>query len=1119
MSLTRAPVVGRSRELAQLAHALDAAARGVGSFWLLSGEAGIGKSRLLEEVASLAEQRRARVLWGRCWEAGGAPAFWPWIQVLRVMVASLAEADAARIVGSRAAVLAELLPELASGGAVATATSLAGEQARFQVLDAVSGLIADVARRAPPLVLAFDDFHAADPSSVLLLDFLGRAIRDLPVVVVASFREPDATRSPVAPLLAALARTANHLPLGPLRGDDVAALVAASAAAPLDAALEDAIRRATEGNPLYVIEMTRLCEARLAHPELAPVEVGGSRIAIPASLASTLRARIDATPLATRELLEVGALLGREFALGDAASLLDTTLADLVARVPAALADALIREVSPARLRFSHILIRDVCYQGLGSARRSELHARHAESLERALAAGSDQTSWAEAAHHWLAAGVACRARAIAALRRSATAARLTHAYEDAAQALERALQAWDADCVGCDPRERAEILLELARARSLAGDGVAAETSCIAVAEVARRVSDPTLLARAALEQGVVLVYARVDASLVAVLEEALGALPAGDSSLRARLMARLAAAQQPAPDPSQPMALARAAIAMARRAGDAPALLEVLRNGVSALMDFADPSERMALNAEHVALAERTGERVDAWRGTLRLVFDHVEAGDVAAARAATERGARLATAIAHPYYLWHVEALRALHAIRAGRFAEGVAHADEARRLAERARDPNATRSLALQRWWLARLRGDAPLTHQAIDAVERSVATLPVARVLGRLLRALAALEHPTDSHARGRVRGELLSEELLGELLAMDDLSTLSTVAAVATSADDPVLALRVHERLAPHAHRCVSWGLFGMFAEGPVSAPLGRLAAVAGRLDEARESLEDALARSRAQQLRPYVAASALDLACVLERAARDRDRAAALRGEARAIAEELGMDALARRAATGAQDDAGADPRGDAAAVAAIDSSVATAATAAAPAASLVFELRRAGETWEVSRAGRTVHLRDSKGLRMLGALVDEPRRERHVLDLVALADGGAGDGNGVIDRGDAGELLDARARDAYRQRAMELRAELEEAERWNDAARAQRAHGELDALSEELARGVGLGGRDRRAAGAAERARVNVQRRLRDAIRRIEEQDLELGRHLARAIRTGTFCSYDPV
>jgi hypothetical protein len=165
-----------------------------------------------------------------------------------------------------------------------------------------------------------------------------------------------------------------------------------------------------------------------------------------------------------------------------------------------------------------------------------------------------------------------------------------------------------------------------------------------------------------------------------------------------------------------------------------------------------------------------------------------------------------------------------------------------------------------------------------------------------------------------------------------------------------------------------------------------------------------------------------------------------------------------------------------------------------------------------REGEYWSIERDGRAFRLKDGKGIAMLARLIHEPGRELHVLDLSI----GAGGAEAAVDGGDAGTLLDPQARAAYEGRVHELREELEEAERHADMARATRAREELDAIASELSRAVGLGGRDRRAASAVERARVNVQRRLRDALERIREHDPELGRHLAYTLKTGTYCSY---
>ena len=187
-------------------------------------------------------------------------------------------------------------------------------------------------------------------------------------------------------------------------------------------------------------------------------------------------------------------------------------------------------------------------------------------------------------------------------------------------------------------------------------------------------------------------------------------------------------------------------------------------------------------------------------------------------------------------------------------------------------------------------------------------------------------------------------------------------------------------------------------------------------------------------------------------------------------------------------------------------------------------PVASLnVF--RREGDYWSVIFEGRTVRVRDLKGMRYLARLLADPGLEYHVLDLVAAETGSgaqvdssqaAGLPRSVL--GDAGENLDAQAKDAYRRRLAEIDDDLEQARAIGDAERAAQADAERDFLVQELARAFGLGGRDRRAASASERARAAVTRAVRQAMTRIAEHHPQLGHHLSRTIRTGTYCAYVP-
>ena len=181
---------------------------------------------------------------------------------------------------------------------------------------------------------------------------------------------------------------------------------------------------------------------------------------------------------------------------------------------------------------------------------------------------------------------------------------------------------------------------------------------------------------------------------------------------------------------------------------------------------------------------------------------------------------------------------------------------------------------------------------------------------------------------------------------------------------------------------------------------------------------------------------------------------------------------------------------------------------------------------LARDGVVWVMSYRGRRLRFKDSKGIAYLATLLDEPGREFFVGDLIgrggdaaAIAEAEALRGGLRIARGsDAGALLDARARAAYGRRLAELADALDDAEHRGAAATAAHLRAEREAIADELARAVGLGGRARRAGSAAERARINVQRRIRDALARIAGVDALLGRYLDRRVRTGTFCAFEP-
>jgi tetratricopeptide (TPR) repeat protein len=307
---------------------------------------------------------------------------------------------------------------------------------------------------------------------------------------------------------------------------------------------------------------------------------------------------------------------------------------------------------------------------------------------------------------------------------------------------------------------------------------------------------------------------------------------------------------------------------------------------------------------------------------------------------------------------------------------------------------------------------------------------------------------------------------------------------------------------------------------------------------VAGELDRSRSAADELELIAARFESKALVASARLARARV-QLADGDRDAGATFADAVR-LWSEIGAPyevAIARIGLADAHRAAGNDRRAELemlAARAALDSIEArhAAIAGAAPAdvvhdrpPGLVDVIRREGDFWSVTFDGRTVHVRDVKGMHYLARLLVEPGRELHVLDLVAAESGPgvhvratAQDGEAHGGPGDAGEILDARAKDAYRRRLAEIDDDIDEARANVDTGRLMQAEAERDVLVQELARAFGLHGRERRAASTSERARVGVTRALRHAIARIAEHHRPLGEHLARTVRTGTYCAYVP-
>jgi len=1097
-------LVGRDAELQALTGALDDCGRGRGALWLITGEPGIGKSRLCEEAARVAAERDVSVLWGRCWEAGGAPSYWPFIQVVRALLRARGPEASARLTAGRRAVLAELLPELlpelpAGQSPAVPAPTLEPEQARFRLLDTLTSLLCEAVASAPALIV-LEDLHAADGSSVLLLDFLARQLPSARLLVLGTYREADVSGA-VAEGLGRLRGQAHvrTLPLLRLGRSEVAALLEQILGRAPDSGSIDAVLQASEGNPLFVGEVARMHAT-------APGTTAAQLTAIPASLKTAIQQRLRTLSPEARRVVGLCSVLGRECRTAVLGAVAQRPSHALAAALDECAAAEVLLEVAPGQLRFSHILLQQVAYGELPGGEATRTHLAFADALERE---GSAERA-SELAHHLLAAGPEAAARAVQATTAAARHALSQHAFAEAAAFFAQALEATPhAPQTAHAKRERCERLLELGRARMLAHELEAGRKACTDAAALARELDLPELFARAALAYGAVFVIGTATPTLMALLEEGLQRLGEGDHPLRASMMARLAAAMQPAVDPQPPIELARQAVAMARRLNDPVALRTTLRGACSAMIDLGDPVELHALCCEHAALAQEQGDLSDLFRAQLRLSVSAFEIGKVGEADTAIDSVERIAEQLRQPHYGWRAAALCAMRAGWRGRWAQAEALQEQALELGARAGDPATNSAVHMQRSSLLRLQGRYDDCLQALAGLRRSLIGLPMP------LQAAAVYEAALLFRAgRSAQATALLSSAGTDARAWLFDGTMLEVVTEVCIGLGDRALA---HELLAANASRAdhfVSGGVMGMSWEAPVRVVLARLANMLGQIEQACSHYEQALAFLGAHGGRVHEAWVSAELAEACLAHGRT-SRAHELQARAARLASELAIEPLAERMRALGEALAAVAGGVVASTRPAVATSVSSAATpgASAPAPRSVpdatcFTLQRHGEYFRVEHGSNSFSLRDSKGLALLSRLMQEPDRELHVLDLVAS---GAG-----VDGGDAGELIDSDARVAYQARVRALREQLEEAEGFGDLGRAERAREELEVISAELARAVGASGRTRRGGSAVERARVNVQRRLRDACERIREHDPELGRHLDWALRTGTFCSY---
>jgi class 3 adenylate cyclase len=917
--------VGREKEMDELRAGMEDALSGRGRLLMLVGEPGIGKTRTSEELATYAGLRNAQVLWGRCYEGEGAPAYWPWVQVVRSYVHERDPQALMSDMGPGAADIAEVVSEVRERlPGLPKPPTLEPEQARFRLFDSITTFLKNASVRQP-LVLVLDDLHWADKPSLLLLQFLARELRGGRLLVLGTYRDVELRRQhPLSQTLADLAREglSHRVLLRGLTQRDVARFIEITAGVSPPDSLVEAVYKETEGNPFFVNEIVRLlvADGRLEQPET----VTSWSVTIPQGVREVVGRRLDHLSEDCNRVLTIGSVIGREFPLSVLEKVSEVKGDRLLEALEEAVGARVITEVPRAadQYSFSHALIRETLYEELSTTRRVRLHRRIGEVLEGLDAEGN----LPQLAYHFAEAAQGGDVdKAIDYAVRAAERAVALLAYEDAVGHYERALQTLELK----EPRDesqRCELLLAMGEAQERAGDVPKSRETFQMAAEAARGLGDAERLARAALGFGLNIGEVGViDEPLIELLDEALGTLPQEDSALRARAMARLAGCLTWSEREEERGPLSREAVEMARRLGDHETLAFTLSFRHQVVWQPQLVHERLPLATEIIEAAERAGSKVGMASGYMWRIADLLELGDIESVDRDIESYARLVDEMRQHNLQWNVALLHAMRATLDGRFDEGERFAREALAAGQRGMSPTALQFFGVQTFWIRREQGRLQELEAGQRAFTERYPLVPAWRS------GLAYLYAELGREEEAREQFEVLAANDF-EALPFDANWPIgmTLLAEVCATLGDVERAAVLYEKLLPYAEQCVVIGPAGT-CNGSVSRYLGLLAGTMEHWDEAANHFERAMEMHSNMGARPYLAYTEHEYADMLLRRGGegDREKALELVAEALDTAQELGMKTLVERALALKLRAQGIDPAASGASIDAVAASV----------------------------------------------------------------------------------------------------------------------------------------------------------------------------------------------
>jgi len=851
--------VGRQRELQVLDEALTAARDGVGSVVLVTGPAGIGKTWFCQEIATRAQRGGFTVACGSCWPSPGAPALWPWQEILEV-------------VGGAAA----------SGLLAATRGESLVDPEPFTRFSAIGEQIKAACARSP-LLIVIDDFDRADTGAVRLTRFIAKTFARRPLVLVLTRRlKPNHATADSS----AWAVEDEATPIR-LRGFDLAETETAlrTLGQHVEPDLLQAVYHLTDGHPLHV---QRIATAGATTNALMQ---DGVRAVI-AWAVERLTER-------SRSLLSYAAILGVTPSVAEAATVAAATPGEVRRALAEASAARLVVVNERERFSFGHELIRKDLLDRLSDEELVEGHARAANMLANSGAAGADRLI--RLAHHAISAAsrsTGAAERAVAASRDAARLMMNRFGYEAAVDLLKSAVAVHEQSNVA---EPVAPLLVEWAEAVLQCGRLSQARELFDRAAQAASAEHDAFAMARAAIGLGGMWINehrTRIDRERVTNLQRrALAELPAGERHLRLRLEVRLAAEQVYQGESTE---RARAKLDDAERLGDGKVFAEALSLVHHALLTPRHTKTRLRLADKLIAVASTAGEGMLALLGVCWRAVDLFHLGDRAAETALGELRER-AEALGCRSLQYVAEAMATMLLIRAGRLAEAEARAYDCFTLGTKVGDADAPGIFGAHLTTIRWLQGRDSEVLAEVERLANSPTLNPAEFSFQATVASLAA---STGDTAKARTVLDRLSAAGLANLPESSTwLAGMLAIAEAAHTLGDADLSRQVYDLVAPYAELPIMPSL-AVTCLGSAERALGVAAFTFGNLGRAVEHLERSVTANRRLGNRPFTTVAKADLAEALHSRGRpgDRERAEVLLAEACAEAEAMG---LTERAAT----------------------------------------------------------------------------------------------------------------------------------------------------------------------------------------------------------------------